>query len=465
MDHAESDQAVVGAPAVLTEAEQNRVIRKVAVRLVPVLGFAYFFNSLDKSNIGLAALQMNHALGLTTAAFGLASGLLFVGYAVFEVPSNLALYKFGARRWISRIMISWGLIAAATAFVQGPVSLYVLRILLGIAEAGFYPGVLIYLTMWIQLRKRGQMFAWFVFGGALSGVLGSPLTGLLLTPSHYLGLAGWRTMFLLEGMPAVFIGLLCLVVLRDRPEQAAWLSDDERHWLTTTLNAERTKTESLHANSSSLRLLADAPVLLMSLIYFCAKFGQYALTFFLPLIIVEFETAAGRHYSTLHISLLTAVPAACSVIPAIMWAAHSDRTGERIWHAALPMFIACVGICASVVFHDPWLIMIAICVANIGTGAQSAPFYQVPNTFLTGMAAAATFALINSIGNLGGFVAPYAFGLLRDWSGDYVSASYLMGGVLALGGVLTVAVLPRLIHRREVRNAALLPDAAFIESK
>jgi ACS family tartrate transporter-like MFS transporter len=464
MASAESNHAVVGTSAALSEAEQNRVIRKVAMRLIPVLGFAYFFNSLDKSNIGLAALQMNHALGLTNAAFGLASGLLFVGYAVFEVPSNLALYKFGARRWISRIMISWGLMAAATAFVQGPGSLYILRILLGIAEAGFYPGVLIYLTMWIPVRKRGQMFAWFVFGGALSGVIGSPLTGLLLTPSHYFGLEGWRAMFLLEGLPAVLVGLLCLVILRDRPEQATWLSDDERHWLKTTLDAERTQTEALHVNSSSLRLLADAPALLMSLIYFCAKFGQYALSFFLPLIIVDFETAAGHHYSTLQVSLLTAIPAACSVIPAIMWAAHSDRTGERIWHAALPMFIACVGICASAMFHDPWLIMIAICIANIGTGAQSAPFYQVPNTFLTGMAAAATFALINSIGNLGGFVAPYAFGLLRDWTGNYVSSSYLMGGVLAVGGVLTVAVLPKLVHSRQLRSAALSPDTSFVQS-
>jgi len=461
MVHGESNQAVDGAPVELTEVQQNKVIRKVAMRLIPVLGFAYFFNSLDKSNIGLAALQMNHALGLTNAAFGLASGLLFVGYAVFEVPSNLALYKVGARRWISRIMISWGLLAAATAFVQGTASLYVLRILLGIAEAGFYPGVLIYLTMWIPLRKRGQMFAWFVFGGALSGVVGSPLTGLILTPSHYFGYESWRAMFLLEGLPAVFIGLLCLVILRDRPGQATWLSNAERYWLTSTLDAERAQTQALHANSSSLRLLADAPVLVMSFIYFCAKFGQYALTFFLPLIIVEFETAAGHHYSTMQVSLLNAIPAACSVIPAIMWAAHSDRTGERVWHAALPMFIGCLGICTSAMLHEPWLIMVAICIANIGTGSQSAPFYQLPNTFLTGMAAAATFALINSIGNLGGFVAPYAFGLLRDWTGNYVSSSYLMGGVLALGGVLTAVVLPRLIHRRQLRSVALSPDTTF----
>lgn len=434
----------------LTAAEQNHTIRKVALRLVPVLAFAYFFNSLDKSNIGLASLQMNQALGLTTAAFGLASGLLFVGYAVFEVPSNLALYRFGARKWITRIMISWGIIAAATALVNGEVSLYILRILLGIAEAGFYPGVLIYLTLWIPRRKRGQMLAWFVFGGAASGVLGSPLTGLLLTPTSYFGIASWRVMFLLEGLPAVVVGVLCLFILRDRPADAKWLTDRERSWLTETLDGERAEVAKGNAHASSLRMLADVRVLMLSLIYFCAKFGQYALSFFLPLIIVAFEADAGRSDTVLVTSLLTAIPAAFSVAPAILWAMHSDKTGERVWHATMPMLLAAVGIVVSALLHDPVLILIAICFANVGTGAQSAPFYQLPNTFLTGAAAAASFGLINALGNLGGFVAPTVFGLLKDSTGAYTIPSFVMGAVLLVGAALTLA-FPRLIRslRRE----------------
>jgi len=435
----------------LSPEEQNGVVRKIGLRLIPILAFAYFFNSLDKTNIGLAALEMNGSLGLTDAAFGLASGLLFVGYAIFEVPSNIALYRFGARRWISRIMISWGVIASLTAIVNGEVALYVLRILLGIAEAGFYPGVLLYLTFWIPKHRRGQMLSLFVFGGALSGVIGSPLTGLLLTPDQYLGLEGWRAMFVIEGLPAVLIGIACLFVLKDRPADAKWLTDRERAWLTATLDAEQAEVAQGHHRSGSLRMIGDLRVLVLSLIYFCAKFGQYALGFFLPLIIVTFEGEAGHDYSTFQVSLLTAIPAACSVIPAVLWAMHSDRTAERIWHAAIPMFVGCVGIWLSVVFHDPLLIMVAICIANLGTGSQSAPFYQLPSTFLTGVAAAASFGLINALGNLGGFVAPTAFGFLKDWTGSYAAPSYLMGAVLAVGGILTLTFpgLVRAMDRRQ----------------
>jgi MFS family permease len=431
----------------LTAEEQRRIAVKAALRLIPILAVAYFFNSLDKTNIGLAALSMNKALGLTEAAFGLASGLLFVGYALFEVPSNIALYRYGARRWIARIMISWGLISSATALVHGPGSLYILRILLGVAEAGFYPGVLLYLTSWFTRRHRSQMFSWFVFGGALSGVIGSPLTGVLLSQTSYFGLAGWRAMFVIEGLPAVIIGLLCLRYLVDRPDQARFLTDRERTWLTGTLAAEGREVASRHGRSGSLRMLRDVRVLTLSLIYFTAKFGQYALGFFLPLIIVAFETEAGRQYSTFQVSLLNAIPAALTVFPAIAWSWHSDRTGERLWHAALPLFAGMVGIALSLQFHSPVLIMVFICLANLGLGSQSAPFYQLPGTFLTGVAAAATFGLINSIGNLGGFAAPYAFGLLKDWTGSYDAPMYMMSIILGIGGVLTL-LFPALSRSR-----------------
>jgi MFS family permease len=415
----------------------------VTLRLVPILAVAYFFNSLEKTNIGLAALQMNESLGLTTAAFGLASGLLFVGYAVFEVPSNLIQYKVGARKWLARIMITWGAVAAATGFVNNEAGLYILRILLGVAEAGFYPGVILYFTLWVPKEYRGTMLSLFVLGGTLSSIFGSPLTGLLLTPDHYFGIESWRAMFVIEGLPAVIVGIVCLFKLVDRPAEAKWLTEKERNWLESSIAAEHAAVESSHSAKGVFRAMADIRVLMMSFIYFCLKFGQYALAFFLPLMVVAFQSQAGTKMSTLQVSLMVAIPAVTAVVPAILWARHSDKTGERYWHATIPAIVGAVGIIASAVLHQPILIMIAICIATIGLSAQSAPFYQIPGYFLTGAAAATAFGLIHSLGNLGGFVAPTVCGALKDATGDYTLPSYLMGGILILAALLT-ATLPRM---------------------
>lgn len=425
----------------LTSDEKKRTIRKVAVRLIPILAFAYFFNSLEKTNISLAALQMNKALGLTTAAFGLAAGLLFVGYALFEVPSNLIQYRVGARKWIARIMISWGIVAAATGFVNGEASLYVMRILLGIAEAGFYPGVILYFTLWVPRQHRGLMLSLFVLGGTVSAIIGSPLTGLLLTPKSYFGFESWRAMFVLEGIPAVAIGIVCLFVLCDRPANAKWLTARERDWLEGTIAEEEAQVHAKHSVVGFWRSLGDIRVLTLSAIYFCLKFGQYALSFFLPLMVVAFQKG-GVKLSTFEVSLFVAIPTAVAVIPAILWARHSDKTGERIWHATIPAIVGALGICISAALHEPVLIMIALCVSTVGLTAQSAPFYQIPGHFLTGAAAATAFGLINSLGNLGGFVAPTVFGALKDATGSYTLPSYIMGGVLIVAAVLT-AVLPK----------------------
>lgn len=411
--------------------------------LVPILAIAYCFNSLEKTNIGLAALQMNQALSLTTAAFGLASGLLFVGYAVFEVPSNLMQYKGGARKWLARIMITWGATAAATGFVNNEASLYVLRILLGVAEAGFYPGVILYFTLWVPRQYRGTMLSLFVLGGTLSAVIGSPLTGLLLTPDTYFGIESWRAMFVIEGVPAVLVGVLCLFMVSDRPADAKWLSAGERSWLESSIEDENAQVQSKHSGLGIFRAMADIRVLTLSIIYFGLKFGQYALAFFLPLMVVAFQASAGTKMSTLQVSLMVAIPTACAVVPAILWARHSDKTGERFWHATMPAIVGAIGICASAALHQPILIMIALCIATIGLTAQSAPFYQIPGFFLTGAAAATAFGLINSLGNLGGFVAPTVFGALKDATGNYELPSYLMGGVLITAALLT-AMLPKM---------------------
>jgi MFS family permease len=429
--------------AELSPGEQRQVVRKVGLRILPLLMLAYFINSLDKTNISLAALDMNKALGLTDAAFGLASGLFFVGYFVFEVPSNLALTKAGPRKWIARIMVSWGVVAAATALANGAASLYVLRILLGVAEAGFYPGVLLYLTVWVPARYRARYLAYFVIGGSLAGVFGSPLSGWIIANGQSLiGIAGWRAMFVLEGIPAIVLGIITLAVIKDRPADATWLSESEKAWLTGEIERERHGVTTRHRGAGAYRMLLDARLALLSVAYFCKCFGQYALAFFLPQMIAAFETANHQTYSVMTISLLTAIPSGVGIMASIPWAIHSDRTGERVWHAAIPLFVGTVGVCVSAVVHQPFGIMIALCVAYIGIGCQSQAFFQLPSAFMTGVAAAGGLAMINSVGNLGGFAAPYVTGWLKELTGTFTTASFVMGAVMALGGILTI-LLPK----------------------
>jgi MFS family permease len=429
----------------LSEPDQRKVVRKVGLRILPLLMLAYFINSLDKTNISLASLDMDKALGLTDAAFGLASGLFFVGYFIFEVPSNLIMSKVGPRKWIARIMISWGIIAGLTALASGPASLYTLRILLGVAEAGFYPGVLMYLTIWVPAKYRARYLTYFVIGGSLSGVFGSPLTGWVMDNGQaWLGISGWRAMFLLEGLPAIVLGIITLWVIRDKPADAKWLRPDEKDWLVGKIEAEQDSVQTRHRGARSYRMLKDARVLLLSAAYFCKCYGQYALTFFLPQMIVAFEAANHKTYSVMMVSVLTAIPTVAGIIVSIPWAIHSDRTGERRWHAAIPLFVGTIGMTAAALVHSPLGIMIALCVAAIGIGSQSQSFFQLPSLFMTGVAAAGGLAMINATGNLGGFVAPYLTGWLKDLTGTFASAEIVMGAFMLVGAILTL-LLPRLM--------------------
>ncbi|MDV8025322.1 MFS transporter [Rhodococcus sp. IEGM 1330] len=431
----------VEAPTIptLEPEEQRKTIRKVLLRLVPILALGYFFNALEKTNIGLAGLHMNAALGLTASMFGLAAGLLFVGYALFEVPSNVMMMKFGARRWLARIMITWGLCAAATGFVTNEWGLYAVRFLLGVAEAGFYPGVIMYFALWVPREYRGTMFSLFVLGGTSAAILGAPLTGFLLTPDSYFGIDSWRVMFVLEGIPAVLVGIACLFVLADRPGTAKWLSVRERTWLEGTIAQQEANIPHNRGASGALKSLKDLRVIVLSFIYFCLKCGQYSIIFFLPLIIAGFKTTS--ELSTLQIGLITGLPALCAIVPSILWARHSDKTQERRWHATIPALIGGIGIGASALVDSPIMIMVFICFAMVGLVSQSASFYQIPGLFLTGAAAATAIALINSLGNLGGFVAPTIFGVLKDATGGYQIPSLVMAGVLLVGAT-TTALLP-----------------------
>ncbi|MFE6758131.1 MFS transporter [Streptomyces sp. NPDC057684] len=424
------------SPSGASDGDEIRktIRRKIAWRVIPILGFAYFMANLERTNLGVASLSMNASLGLTTATYGLAAGLYFVGYFVFEVPSNIAMARYGARKWLTRIAITWGLVAAATAAVQGPVSLYAMRILLGVAEAGLFPGVVFYCTLWFVPRDRAKMIALFAIGSTVSGLAGPPLAGAILSlwPHGMLGMEDWRALFVIEGLPSIVVGLLIWKVLVDSPDKARWLTGTEKAWLAENIDSSAESSNS----RNPLRVLADLRVLLLSLSYFAKNAGGYVLIFFMPQIIQSFTVERGAHYSTLTISLLSAIPAVFATITAIMWAASSDRRQERRWHSAIPLVAAGVGIAWAASASNPVVLLIALTVATAGVGSVSGAFFQLPAAFLAGPAAAVGIATINATGNLGGFVGPYLFGILKDTTGSFLVGNLILAALLFLGAAI-----------------------------
>lgn len=452
-------------PADPDEVMRRSVRRKIAWRVVPLLAFAYFLASLERANLGIAALSMNESLGLTAATYGLAAGLFFVGYFVFEVPSNIALARFGARRWLARIALTWGVVATLTAAVQGETSLYVMRILLGIAEAGLFPGVVFYFTLWFPARDRAKMLSLFVLGAAVSGILGPPLSGLILElwPHGLFGLEDWRALFVLEGLPSIVVGLLILKILVDRPDQATWLTDGEKSWL-----AGQVEAPGRGHGGSVLRTLGDPKVLLLSLTYFAKNCGGYVLIFFMPQIIKTLTAQNGSAYSTLTIALLTAIPSVFAAGAAIAWAANSDRLQERRWHSAIPLLVAAFGIVWAASTTNPVLLLIALTAASVGIGSMSGAFFQLPANFLTGATVAVGIAAVNATGNLGGFVGPYLFGLLQTATHSFFVGNVVLAAMLVAGaGILFLPVLrPRppqadaVDAHRQVQDTTAVPGTS-----
>ena len=441
------------------ENMRRTVRRKIAWRVVPVLAFAYFLANLERANLGIAALSMNKSLGLTAATYGLAAGLFFIGYFVFEVPSNLALARFGARKWLARIAITWGIVATATAAVQGPGSLYVMRILLGVAEAGLFPGVVFYFTLWFPARDRAKMLALFAVGASASAMVGPPLSGAILSlwPHGLFGLSDWRALFVLEGVPSIVVGLLIWKILVDAPGQAKWLSATEKAWLARELDEPAPA-----RRHNPLRALFDRRVLMLSLAYFAKNCGGYVLVFFMPLILRELSARSGTHYSTFTISLLSAIPAAVTVVVAILWAAHSDRVQERRWHAAIPLFAAAVGIAWAASTTNPILLMVALTLGTVGIGAMSGAFFQLPSAFLTGSMAAIGIAAINATGNLGGFVGPYLYGVLQNATNSSHAGMLGLAAVVLLGAA--IILLPMFRKRPAVTPAATRTEPATADA-
>jgi ACS family tartrate transporter-like MFS transporter len=409
----------VDAPPVVDSVLASAT-RKAALRFVPLLTIAYLFNYLDRTSLGFAALTMNKQLGLSPGQFGLAAGIFFLGYSVFEVPSNLLLYRFGARRWLARIMITWGLVSAATAFVVGPNSFYGVRFVLGIAEAGFFPGVTYFLAAWFPTQYRTRMLAWFLVGIPASSLVGGPVCSLLLGMDGIWGIAGWQWLFLLVSLPCIPLGFLTLRYLADDPKSATWLTPQERDALQHVLVSE--VRERPHA--SLLAALRDTRVLICAAIQFGFTLGSYGIGIWLPLMLKEFQL------STTAIGWTSAIPYLFASVGMIVWARVVDQHGRRIVNLAISCFLGGFGLLAPILFDTLPVAVIGFSVALIGVTAARAIFWTIPTRFLTGVAAAGGLAFINSIGTVGGFVGPSMMGWLKEFSGSYVVGLGAMAAIM-----------------------------------
>jgi ACS family tartrate transporter-like MFS transporter len=427
---------------------ERRVLRKISLRIVPFIMLLYFIAFIDRVNIGFAALTMNKELGFSPTGFGFGAGIFFLGYFLFEVPSNLVLDKVGARIWIARVMITWGLISGAMAFVQGPNSFYALRFLLGAAEAGFFPGIILYLSYWFPARQRAAVTAIFMAAAPLSTVLGSPVSGALLEMHGLYGLSGWQWMFIIEAAPALVLGVVVLFYMTDRPEKAKWLQDDERNWLVTTMNAEAAKKAGT-AGHSVWRGLADLRVIALALVYFGTSAGLYTLGIWAPQIIKEFGL------SSLHVGFLNALPGIVAVVAMVLWARHSDRSGERTWHVVGACMLASLGLVLAGFAGTVLAVLLTLTLVNVGISAAKPPLWSMPTMFLSGSAAAAGIATINSIGNLGGFVGPAMIGWIKDLTGSFQGGLFFVAALLVVSAVLT------LVFARSQRRAAAAAVSAL----
>ncbi len=432
-----------GAGAVITEIEK-RTVRRVILRLVPFLMVCYIFCWLNRINLSFAALQMNQQLGLSAADYGLAAGLFFITYAFLELPSNLLMNKYGARRWIARIMLSWGVIAAGTAFVTGAHSFYIMRLLLGAAEAGFYPGILFYLTLWIPAAYRARTYGLFLIAIPLTGIIGGPLSGHLLALNGVGGLAGWQWLFIVEGLPSAILAPFALVYLQDKPQEANWLPQAERNWLIETLASEKQRIESREGSSKTQSMrhaLTNPTVVLMALLYFSNVCLVNSILFFLPQIVKSYGLSVQA------VGYVVAIPSVLALIGMIWWGRRSDRRKERIGHAAFANFVAAVALLVSMLVRDPILRGVAVSIAFAATLCMVVPFWAIPGSFLTGSAAAGGIAAVSAMGVTGGFIAPYFVGYIKGLTGDF-KAGFLAIAVFGL----VVSALFYIIGSRQQRN-------------
>ncbi|PYJ91533.1 MAG: MFS transporter [Verrucomicrobia bacterium] len=420
-------------------------LRKVTLRLIPFLFVLYIVAWLDRVNVGFAALQMNSDLGFSSAAFGFGSGVFFLGYCLFEVPSNLVLHRVGARRWIARIMMSWGAISVAMMFVRTTLAFYVLRFLLGAAEAGFFPGMIYYLSLWYPEAQRARAIAGFMTAVPVSGVIGGPLSGALLNLNGMFGLAGWQWLFLVEGLPAALLGGIVLVYLTDRPEAAHWLIPAERHWLVSKLATEPAACAAAHP-IHTLTALGNPTVWQLGIIFLLAAIGFYGYSFWAPLII---KSLTGS--SDLGVGFILSAISAVTIAFMVLNSAHSDRTDERPLHVAVPLLIMAAGFFGCALLSEPRLAVLSLALVPMGHCSAYGPFFSMPTRFLTGAAAAAGIALVVTIANVGGFVGPTLMGAMKDRMGTHRPAFMLLG-VCAMVAALLALRLQRVVALRRLQT-------------
>jgi MFS family permease len=419
------------------ERLRQSALRKNAWRLLPILTLAFVFNYIDRTSVGFAGLTMNRDIGLTATEFGWGAGILFLGYCVFEIPSNLALHRYGPRRWLARIMISWGLAAAATAFVVGPNSFYGARLLLGITEAGFFPGAAYMLAAWFPAQYRTRALAILAAAVPLSSVIGGPFSVLLLEMNGIWGLKGWQWMFLIQGLPACLLGVAMLILLRDTPKDAHWLTEAERGALISMLHDERRDRSPV----SLAAALKDTRVLVLAAVQFGFVVCSYGVGIWLPIIL------KGLGMADLSIGFVSAVPYICATAAMLLWARHVDRGGSKTTNLAATCFLAAIGLVGSVLSGSLLPSLAGLTLALIGATAARALFWTIPAQFLTGVAAAGGLAFINSVGAIGGFVGPFAMGWLKDFTGSFSVGLLALAGLGVLSGLLTLML--RFLVREE----------------
>jgi len=413
---------------------ENRTLTKVRWRLIPFLFLLYVIAYLDRVNVGYAALDMNRDLGFSAAVYGFGSGIFFLSYTLLEVPSNLALARVGARRWIARIMFTWGLVSMAMVFVDTPLSFYVLRFILGAAEAGFFPGLILYLTHWFPARERARAVALFMTATAMAGVIGAPISSAILQLHGFGGLHGWQWLFIIEGLPAVLLAPVVLRRLTERPADAGWLEVDEREWLTRQMAQEQEHSPDVHV---TLRSAARSGRLwALAALYFCIVIAFYGVSFWLPQIV---QATGGL--SSARVILLTAIPYVAATIGLVVIGSRSDAKAERRWHVAVPCLIGAAGFVLTVLAPQTAAASLAmLSIAAFGIWGALGPFWAMPTAFLRGTAAAGGIAIVNSIGNIGGFAGPFAIGWVREATGSFEVGLLALAGVLVVGAAIALSL-------------------------
>lgn len=415
----------------VTSDIEKATIRKISWCIIPFIMFLYLIAYIDRVNLGFAAITMKGDLGFSDAVLGLGAGIFFLGYFIFEVPSNVILHKVGARLWIARVMITWGIIALLMAYVQSTTSFYIARFLLGVAEAGFFPGIILYLTYWFPSRYRAGVVALFMAAAPIATAIGSPISAFLLKMDGIAGMHGWQWMFIIEALPAILMGFVVLVYMTDRPEQAKWLAPEQKAWLVARMKQESDKQQST-AKHSLISGITNPRVLAIALIYFGTSAGLYTLGIWAPQIIKTLGV------DTVTVGWLNAIPPVISVVAMVLWSRHSDKTNERTWHVAIACLTAAMGLIFAAFTSTIFGLILALCIVNIGISCAKPPLWSMPTMFLSGTAAATGIATINSLENLGGFVGPTMIGFIKEQTNSYNGGLYFVAGLLILSTILTL---------------------------